>query len=335
MKAIVLHGPGNARLDDFPVAELLPGYVKVAVAYCGICGSDLHKFDGKKNTHPVRYPVPLGHEISGYVAEIGEGVSGFSVGDPVTVDPNWSCGHCAFCQEGMPSFCEHARGVVKGMAEFVVAPVENVYRLPDGMDMRLAALAEPVSCCLHGLDLLDVRAGQKVAIVGFGAIGAMMLQLIRRSGASEIIVLETNESKRDAALAMGASRFISPADENAVSELIRSCNIDRVMECVGVSAAQKTALRVAGKGAVVVLFGVSDEADILPLSVYDAFTRELTIKTSFVNPHTMRRAIDLLSTDVFDPSTLISAELRMDEVEEELRTRTHCRAGKVIVKIEG
>lgn len=334
MKAVVLYGPHDAHLGDFPVAPVTPGTVKVAVAWCGICGSDLHKFDGKKNTHPIKYPVPLGHEISGYVAEVGEGVTGYAVGDPVTVDPNWSCGKCSFCQKGMPSFCENARGVVKGMAEFVVAPVENVYHVPAGVDMKAAALAEPLSCCLHGIDLLAIQPGQKVALVGFGAIGAMMLQLIRLAGAGEIIVLETNEAKREAALAMGASRFLSPADEAAVAELVATTNIDRVIECVGVSPAQKTALRVAGKGATVVLFGVADEADVLPVSVYDAFTKELTIKTSFVNPRTTQRALDLLASGALDPEKLISGTLQMEEVEEELRTRTHCRAGKVLVEIK-
>ena len=334
MKAVILYGPRDVRLGDFPTAPVLPGTVKVAVAWCGICGSDLHKFDGKKNTHPIKYPVPLGHEISGYVAEVGESVEGYAVGDPVTVDPNWSCGKCAFCQKGMPSFCEKGRGVVKGMAEFVVAPVENVYHLPVGMDMKAAALTEPLSCCLHGLDLLDIKAGQTVALVGFGAIGAMMLQLIRRAGAGQVIVLETNEAKREAALAMGANRFLSPADEAAVAELAETVNIDRVVECVGIVPAQATALRVAGRGATVVLFGVADEADRLPVSVYEAFIKELTIKTSFVNPHTTQRAIDLLASGVLDVDSLISSTLQMDEVAGELETRANVRAGKVLVEIK-
>ena len=334
MKAIVLYGPHDVRFSEFPTPELKAGTVKVAVAYCGICGSDLHKVEGKKNTHPVTYPVPLGHEISGVVAEVGEGVEGFAVGDAVTVDPNHSCGKCDFCQKGMPSFCRHGRGVVKGMAEYVVAPVENVYRLPKGADLRTAALAEPLSCCLHGMDLLEVKQGQSVAIVGFGAIGAMMLQLVKLAGAGEIVVLETNTAKREAALAAGATRFLSPADTEAVNALCEELNIDRVIECVGFSAAQQTALRVAGKGATVVLFGVADEKDVLPFSAYEAFTKELVLKTSFINPHTMRRAVDMLAANVLDTDAIISRVLEMDEVEKELQTREYCRQGKVLVKIK-
>ena len=145
MKAVVLYGKEDVRLTDFPTPELKPGMVKVAVAYCGICGSDFHKVEGKQNTHAIHYPVPLGHEVSGYVAEVGEGVTNFKVGDRVTVDPNWSCGKCRSCKAGKRSFCENSRGVGKGLAEFVVAPVENVYRIPDSLSLRTAALCEPVA----------------------------------------------------------------------------------------------------------------------------------------------------------------------------------------------
>ena len=333
MKAIVLFGPHDAKLADFPEREPAPGEVKVAVSYCGFCGSDFHKYEGKKNTHPVTYPVPLGHEISGHVAAVGAGVTRFHVGDAVTVDPNHSCGKCDFCQKGMSSFCRNGRGVVKGMAEFVVAPEENVYLLPAGLDLKAAALTEPLSCCLHGLDLLDVKAGQSVAVVGFGAIGAMMLQLLKNAGAGEITVLETNQQKREAALSQGATRFLSPADTEAVEALCRETNIDRVIECVGIVPAQKTALKVAGKGATVVLFGVADEADVLPFSAYEAFTKELVIKSSFVNPHTTARAIALLASGSVDADALISRVLSMEEAEQELQTREYSRQGKVLVKI--
>jgi len=152
MKAVVLYGPHQVDVGELPVPPLGEGDVQVRVAYCGLCGSDFHKVEGKKNTHPVRYPVALGHEISGVVAAVGENVRAFKVGDRVTVDPNWSCGKCRYCKAGKSSFCENGRGVVKGIAEFVVSPEENVYRLPDSLPLRAAALTEPVACCLRGMD---------------------------------------------------------------------------------------------------------------------------------------------------------------------------------------
>lgn len=334
MKAIVLYGKGEARLAEFPDPQLQPGYVKVAVAYCGICGSDFHKYEGKKNTHPIHYPVPLGHEASGIVVEIGSDVENFKVGDHVTVDPNWSCGHCDFCQKGLPHFCRHARGVVKGMAQYVASPQENVYHLPKHLDLRTAALAEPVSCCVHGLDMLGIRPGEKTAIIGYGAIGCIMLQMMLRAGAGEVIVIEADTEKREHALKMGASRFVDAKDEEALKALAEEVNIDKVMECVGIPAAQKTALDIAGKGATVVLFGVSSEDAVMPFSGYQVFSKELTIKSSFVNPHTMVRAIDILASGAIDTKEVISQVLNMEEVEEELKSRTYSRKGKVLVKVD-
>ena len=334
MKAVILHGPKNVSVGDMPVRTLGPTDVKVRVRYCGICGSDYHKVSGKKNTHPVHYPVPLGHEISGIVCEIGEAVTEIKVGDRVTVDPNWSCGKCDFCKAGKPSFCRYAKGVVKGMAEYVVSPEENVYRLPDSLDLRDAALSEPVSCCLRGMDLLDVKQGESVALVGFGAIGAIVLQLLARTGAGEIAVVEYDEGKKDSALALGADTFIASGDKAAITEYASTHNVDKVIECVGNSAAQQTALDIAGKGAVVVMFGVSDSEQTMPISFYDAFTKELTIKTSFVNPHTTARAIRILNSGIIDTDAVIYKELTMEEAAEEFMSPTLRRFGKLVVRID-
>lgn len=333
MKAIVLHEKGDVRCTDFPVAKVGPNDVKIAVAYCGICGSDVHKYLGKKNTHPIHYPVPLGHEISGHVVEVGENVVHLKVGDAVTADPNWFCGRCSFCQRGLTQFCEHARGVVKGMAEYVVSPQENVYLLPDGMDMRAASLAEPLACCLRGMDQLEVHHGQRVALIGYGAIGRIMLQLLRLSGAGDITVLDTNTALADAAIAAGAARFVDARDEDAISKLEARAQIDCVLECVGHHAAQQTALRIAGKGARVVFFGVNDEADMLPFYPYQAFLKELTIRTSFTNPHTTQRAIQLLASGLLDVDGIIGRTVEMEEVPG-MFERGECGAmGKTVVRI--
>ena len=334
MKAVVLYGPSDVRLTEFPTPELKPGTVKVAVSYCGICGSDFHKVAGKKNTHAIHYPVPLGHEISGVVEAVGEGVIGFKPGDRVTVDPNWSCGKCYYCQQGMPSFCENARGVVKGMCEYVVSPEESVYHLPDSLDLHTAALAEPVACCVHGMDLLAVQPGDSVALVGMGAIGTIMLQLIKNAGAGQIIVLETNEAKRELAMQLGATCFVSPADQGTVNTLAEKYHIKRVIECVGIRPAQKTALAVADKGATVVMFGVSDAADELPINLYDAFLKELTIKTSFVNPFTTQRAINILNNGALDADKIICKDLTMEEAIDEFANPVYSRMGKVIVTVK-
>lgn len=335
MKAAVLFGPGDLRVTDFPEPALADGCVKIAVSYCGVCGTDFHKFQGKGGSRPVVYPVPLGHEASGIVVEVGSRVKHFKPGDRVTVDPNWSCGHCWFCQNGKRHFCTNSRGVVKGMAEYICPPQENVYHIPDTLSLKDAALAEPLSCCLHGLDLLDVKLGDTVVVVGMGAIGQIMLQLLAHSAAANIIVIEPVEEKRQRAMEMGATLFVNPFIEDPVEAIRRAGieNVDKVMECGGVSATAQTAIEVAGKGATVVLFSVADPDAVLPLKLYEAFQKELTIRTSFINPLTTGRAIRLLSAGAIDTSAAISYVLTLEELEEEIKTRRYSRLGKVVVKV--
>ena len=334
MKAIVLHGPKQVELGQLPDPILGKGDVRVRVSYCGICGSDFHKYNGKQNTRPIRYPVALGHEISGVVEEIGEDVTAFTVGDRVTVDPNWSCGECHYCKIGKPSFCENSRGVVKGMAEYVVAPQKSVYHLPDSLSFEDAALAEPVSCCLRGMDLLDLKMGERVALIGFGAIGAIMMCLLKNGGAGEIIVIDANEERRALAMEMGATAFFSTEENEDIEKYAKENPIDKVMECVGVGAAQQTALSIASRGATVVMFGVSDAAERLPISLYDAFIKELTILTSFINPHTTERAIRILSSGIIDTERVISRIISMKEAEEEFHSPKYSKNGKVLVRID-
>lgn len=334
MKAVVLYGPGNVAVGDLPLKDLAAGEVRVKVAYCGICGSDHHKVSGKKNTRPVTYPVALGHEISGVVAEVGESVTEFKPGDRVTVDPNWGCGKCEFCKDGKKSFCKNSRGVVKGMAEYINAPVENVYHIPEKLSLRDAALAEPLACCLRGADLLGVRHGERVALVGLGAIGTIMIQLIKSAGAGEIVVIEYDGTKEALAKELGADVFICSKYEDKIAEYAAKYNVDKVIECVGNSAAHLSALSIAGRGATVVMFGVADSATTTPISLYDAFIKELTIKTSYVNPYTTERAVRILASGMLDTSKIIHRELTMEEAAEEFMNPQLSRFGKLLVKIE-
>ena len=336
MKAVVLYGPKDVRVvSDFPEPPLAENGVKVAVAYCGLCGTDFHKYQGKAGSRPVTYPVALGHEVSGVVVEVGAAVTDFQIGDRVTVDPNWSCGHCYFCKNGKTHLCDASKGVVKGMAQYVCPPQENVYHLPDHLSLRDAALCEPLACCLHGVDLLEMKPGESVAVVGFGAIGNLMVQLCRNAGASDIIVIEPEESKRETAMKLGATLFLNPQTDD-LQEAIRRAgihNVENVLECAGLPVTAQLALDIAGKGATVVLFGVMDRGAEIPLKAYEAFQKELTIKTSYVNPHTTHRAISLLAKGSVDTEAAIGRMISPEELPEELETRKFSRLGKVIVRI--
>ena len=335
MKATILFGPKDLRVTDFPEPPLLDNCVKVAVAYCGLCGTDFHKFAGKAGSRKVTYPVPLGHEISGVVVDTGKDVTEFKKGDRVTVDPNWSCGYCHFCKKGKRHLCANSKGVVKGLAEYICPPKENVYLIPDSLSLKDASLTEPLSCCLHGIDLLEVKSGETVAVVGCGAIGGLMISLLKNAGAGNIIALDANDEKRKSSISLGASAFINPIKDNveqSLKDLGVEC-VDKVIECGGIPATASLALSVAGRGATVVLFGVSDAEAVLPIKWYDAFLKELVIKTSYINPNTTQRAISLLNNGVINTDLLVSAVITMDEVSKEISTRELSSKGKVIVLI--
>lgn len=335
MKAAIYYGYHDVKISDFKEPPLLDGCVKIAVHYCGLCGTDIHKFNGLGGSRPVIPPVVLGHEASGVIVELGEHVHNLNIGDRVSVDPNWSCGYCKFCQEGLSHMCENSRGVVKGFAQYICPPQENVYKIPDTLSLKYASLAEPLSCCLHGMDLLDVTLGDSVLIIGLGSIGSMMVQLCKLASAANIIVVEPVKEKKELAKKLGASLFLDPKDDIA-SKLKEHgiYNVNKVMECVGLKSTIESAFEYAGKCATVVLFGLGDPEKPASFNQYAAFQKELTIKTSFVNPKTTARAIRLLANHAIDCEAIISKEMDVEDIVEELHTQTYFKQGKVIVRIQ-
>ncbi len=336
MKAAVLKGKGQLEVTDFPEPPLAPGCVKIAVSYCGLCGTDLHKVAGRAGSRPVVYPVPLGHEASGVVAALGDGVTSFAVGDRVVVDPNWHCGKCFYCQNGKTHLCSASRGVVKGMAEYICPPVDNVYRVPGSLPLKYAALSEPLSCCLRGTDNLGALPGETVAVIGCGSIGQMMLQILSRT-AGKIAAIDLAPEKEKAALENGADIFVCSAGGGVKEKLAAAGfeHIGRVIECVGHPSASELALDIADRGATVVLFGVGAPDAAASLKLYESFTKELTVKFSYIDPFTTERAVAMLAGGKIDPEKLISAEIGLDELPEEIMTRRYCSSGKVIVRVSG
>lgn len=334
MKAAVYYGVRDVNVTDFKEPPILDGCVKIAVSYCGLCGTDIHKFNGKQGSRPVIPPVVLGHEASGVIVEVGDHVKDLQIGDRVCVDPNWSCGYCEYCQHGLSHMCKHSRGVVKGFAEYICPPQENVYKIPDTLSLRHASLAEPLSCCIHGMDLLDVHLGDNVLIIGLGAIGSLMVQLCHLAGAANIIVVEPVKEKEALAKKLGATLFID-ANENVKNILVEHniMNVDRVMECVGLTSTIESSFDYAGKCATIMLFGLGDPETPASFNQYQAFQKELTIKTSFVNPHCTSRAVRLLSSGAIDCESIISNVLELDDLVEELQTLTYFKQGKVIVRV--
>lgn len=325
-------GDHTYEVRDIPEREPQKDEVKIEVAWCGLCGTDLHKFQGKNGASVVVPPVILGHECSGIVTAVGPDVTYFQPGDRVAADPSFGCGKCTYCQEGLPNFCMERHGVAKGFADYVYPPEQNVYKVSEKLDLKAAAFAEPLSCVIHGLDLIQIQSGSTVAIYGLGSIGSLMVQMVRRAGAAKIIVIEREPEKQELARELGADRAV---DDLEILKVAQEMNIDYVIECIGLKSTMEQAVKIAGKKAKVMLFGLGDPEQTIEINQFEAYTKELSIYTSYLNPRTTKRAIAMLESGGIDTERIVSADLKLEEMGEELKTQKYSKKGKVMVRLSG
>ncbi|MCD7817539.1 MAG: zinc-dependent alcohol dehydrogenase family protein [Lachnospiraceae bacterium] len=338
MKAAVYHGPHDMRVEQVPDKKPAEDEVLIQVKYCGICGTDIHIYHGDGGSFEVNPPLIPGHEFSGVVVEVGSKVSKLSVGDRVSVDPNVMCGECYYCKNSMEHFCTNNIGIGTtvdgGFAEYAVAKASHVYKVPDTLDFVSAAMTEPVSCCVHGIDLCRIKPGNTVLVIGGGPIGIIMMQLAKYSGASKVIMSEPVAEKRELALKLGATAAVNPIEEDVDAFLAEYTeNVDCVIECAGRTATQADAIRFAGKGATVMFFGLAGPDDAISLKPDDVFKKELHITSSFINPYTFSRAIQILDSGVLDVKSIIAQEIPLEVLPEALEDPSYRRTGKVMVKI--
>lgn len=340
MKASRFLGNKTFAVTDLPTPHAGPGELVLRNQVCGVCGTDVHIYHGEPGSADVNPPVVLGHEYSGEVVEVGEGVTGFAVGDHVTVDPNIYCGHCAYCQNGKKQLCPsmEAIGVTRdgGFAQYSRIPASQAFKLEPTVPWEAAAMAEPLACCLHGIDLAGIQVGDKVCVVGGGAIGLLMVQLAKLSGASQIVLSEPNEKRRQVGLQLGANAAIDPtrpdAQEAFAQVLDGGANV--VIECVGNVPAVKSAFQFAGKGATVLLFSVPKVDATFDLPLFDVYKKELTIKGSFVNPDTHARAVALINSGKVDFGPIITHRFTLDQLPEAIAMQMSDASIKVVVEAQ-
>ncbi|GCF94965.1 alcohol dehydrogenase [Enterococcus florum] len=332
MKAGYYVGDYTYEVREVPERSPEKDEVKIRVAWCGLCGTDVHKFQGQNGASVVVPPIILGHECSGIVTEVGPECEYFRPGDRVACDPSYGCGKCSWCQQGLPNFCKVRHGVAKGFSEYVYPPEQNVYPIADGLDLKTAAFTEPLSCAIHGLDLIQIESGKTVAMYGMGAIGSLMLQLIRLSGAGKIIVVEREAEKRQLALELGADLAVTDQEIETIGQ---QENLDYVVECIGLTSTMEQAIAIAGKNSKVLLFGLGDPQQPIQFNQFEAYTKELSIYTSYLNPHTSARAVKLLESGQINTEKIISAELSLEAIGEELQQLTFSKKGKVMVYLSG
>lgn len=275
MRAVVLHAPNDLRFEDISTPVAGPGEVVVRTRAAAICGTDLRIVDGSK-TRGVRYPSVLGHELAGEVAEVGSGVTGLVVGERVAVTPIVYCRNCYYCNHGMENLCINNRALGYdydgGFAEYTLVPAAavaagNVFPLPDGVSFVEGSLAEPLACCLNGMEKSRVSIGQTVLVVGAGPIGLMHVQLAKAAGAREVLVSEPQAHRREYAHGMGATRVVDPQETNlaqVVADLTAGLGVDAAIIAIGSPEAVDQSLGLVRKGGTLNLFaGFPGRGDVV------------------------------------------------------------------------
>lgn len=278
MKAARFHGKQDVRIEE--VGEPSPGRneVKLRNAYCGICGSDLHVFYDPDHSgldfsspHPLTGATPpqiLGHEFSGTVVELGEGVEQLQVGDQVAVWPIYNCGSCAACEQGMVNVCCSIgfHGLTScggGIAEFTTLPADMVHKLPDQVDLRLGALVEPMAVAWHAVRTSSIRAEQTALVVGAGPIGIGLWFALKAHGVDVIVISEPSSARRAAVLGLGATQVIDPTSVDvgsAVTEITGGRGVDVAFDAAGVGTATLQALSALVPGGKLVVVALHEKS---------------------------------------------------------------------------
>lgn len=337
MKGAVFYGKNNLTVEEIEIPGLKPDEVLIKVHACGICGTDMHIFDGDEGAAATPPGTVLGHEFAGEVVKTGEAVKGIAPGCRVCVDPNKLCGRCYFCKSGAGHFCTDITGIGTtvngGFAQYCAVPDSQIYLLPDGTTYAQAAMTEPLACCLHGIDLCNIRHGDTVAVIGAGMIGLIMLQLARLGGARRVIVIEPIESKRLIARQLGADLTIDPSGEDVKSVLASKGihQIDVVIECVGRINTLEMGIEIAGKHSTLMMFGLTKPEDELKIRPFEIFKKEIVLKASYINPYTQERALGLIASGRIDVSSMIYREISLAELPELLADKKARAMGKYIV----
>lgn len=314
MRAVVIEAPG--RIETTTVDDPTPGPrdVVLEVGGAGICGTDLHMIDG--DLEGTVYPIVPGHEFAGTVVAVGAEVAELTEGDRVAVDPNVFCGECHYCLIGRGNLCEryNAIGVIASpgaAAEFCAVPAANCFALPERVPLEQAPMIEPLSCAVHGFDLLPGRIGEHYLVYGAGTMGLMMAQLARFAGAASVSVVDLNTERLALAERLAADRTATGADE-----LDRPEGWEVVIDCTGAVPAIEDGLRRVRKGGTFQVFGVAPEEASASFSPFRVYKDEIRVVGSMAVLHSFGRAVDLMAKGVIDAEAMISHRFGLERYEE-------------------
>jgi len=327
MKALRWHGVKDLRLENIEEPRPVKGKVKIKVEWCGICGSDLHEYTAgpifipAQDPHPLtgeKAPIVMGHEFSGQVVEVGEGVTRFKAGDRVVVEPIYACGHCEACKQGRYNLCDEMgflglAGGGGGFSEYVTAWENMVHPIPDSISYEQGALVEPSAVALHAVRQSKLKVGDTAAVFGAGPIGLLVIEALKASGASEIYVVELSEERKAKAEELGAI-VIDPTKFDVVGEIHQRTNggVNVAYEVTGVPPVLQQAInstRIGGELMIVSIF--EKEAPIMPNSIV---MKERTVNGIIGYRDVFPAVISLMDKGFFPAEKLVTKRISLDEV---------------------
>ncbi|WP_417533706.1 2,3-butanediol dehydrogenase [Marinobacterium stanieri] len=329
MQAAVWHGRRDIRLEQVPRPDApAPEWVQIKVHWCGICGSDLHEYLAGPVFIPVDQPHPLtgiqgqcilGHEFSGEIVALGEGVEGFSVGDSVAADACQHCGKCPSCKRGQYNLCEQLAftGLMNNgaFAEFVNVPANLLYRLPSDFPTEAGALIEPLAVGMHAVKQAGSLLGQTVVVVGAGTIGLCTIMCAKAAGAADVIALEVSSARKSKALEVGASKVIDPRASDALQELqayTGQLGADIVFECIGHKDTVQQSIDLLRKGGKAVLVGVFEEPS--SFNFFDLVATEKQVVGSLAYNGEFADVIAMISDGRLNVEPLISGRIHISDI---------------------
>ena len=318
MDALVIHAPGDLRVEDVATPPVGPGQLRVRVRAGGICGSDLHYFQhGGFGTVRLQEPMVLGHEVAGVIEEVGSAVTGFARGERIALSPSRPCGLCRFCQLGLQNHCldmryygsamrmPHVQGAFR---KEIVAEASQAHRLADAVSDGEGAMAEPLAVALHAVNRAGPLLGRSVLVTGCGPIGALLIIAARRAGATRIVATDRVAQPLRSARKVGADETINVAEQpDALARFAAEKGaFDVLFEASGNEHALRGAFDAVRPRGIVVQVGLGGE---MTLPVNTIVAKEFDLRGAFRFHEEFRTAIELINQGLVDLKPLVSATL--------------------------
>ncbi|MCK5759068.1 MAG: NAD(P)-dependent alcohol dehydrogenase [Clostridiales bacterium] len=343
MKAAVLEKVGKIVIKDVEKPDVQPGHVLIKIDYVGICGSDVHYYEyGRIGDFIVENPIILGHECSGIIERIGDGVSGFSIGDKVVPEPGFACNKCDYCKTGKYNLCEEmtfmATPPVDGsFCEYISYPADMVFKLPENVSTKEGALIEPLAIGIYAAQRGGVFPGAKVLVLGAGCIGLVTMLATKAFGASQVIVTDVLDNRLEAAKRLGADFAINTSKKNLhelIADTTGDTGVDVVIDCVGISPTINDAIDSCKKGGKIVLVGMGADGNV-NINMNRAISKEIDFKTIFRYRNIFPTALKMVSDGKIDINGIVSHSFNFEEVADamEFVMNNKEKVVKAIIKI--